>query len=176
MSGVFQAITRTHNSSCSHCHQSSASLPCRQKSCRHSYHFHCAVAASCLFTSDTRVFCPEHATAALKRVTRHELRKIERRMSVKVSRLEVREGQLLGRAKDEREAEMAMDGEHGAFKKGKKRTKESGSGGSKNARGTKLLSSEILDLIVVIYSLTTQHTTFKRRGSQWRTIYNNCSS
>ena len=134
MGGVFQAIARTHNTSCSHCHQSGASLPCRQKSCRHSYHFHCAVAAGCLFTSDTRVFCAEHASAALKRVTRHELRKIERRMTVRVSRLEVRDGQLLGRLKDEREAEMAVDGEHGAFRKGKRRAKESGGGGSKKAK------------------------------------------
>ena len=134
MSGIFQAIARTHHSSCSHCHQPGASLPCRQKACRHSYHFHCAVAAGCLFTSDTRVFCAEHASTALKRVTRHELRKIERRMSVKVSRLEVRDGQLHGRAKDEREAEMVVDGELGVSKKGKKRVKESGGGWSKKAK------------------------------------------
>ena len=134
MGGVFQAIARTHHTTCSHCQQPSASLPCRQKSCRQSYHFHCAVAAGCLFTADTRVFCAEHAAAVMKRVTRHELRKIERRMSVKVGRLEVRDGLIVGRAKDEREAEMAVDGEQGALKKGKKRAKEGGGGWSKKAK------------------------------------------
>ena len=110
ITGVFAAITRTHRTACCACALPGASILCRFKGCRLAFHFHCALQARCLFTTEGRLYCGEHADRVRKPA--HDVGRIMRRMLVRVPRVELRAGQVLGLAKtaDVREAEMVADG------------------------------------------------------------------
>ena len=114
ITGFFSCVARCFHSLCQVCQQPGGAIGCRHGKCRAAFHFHCAVASGCLFTSDMRTFCAEHADR-VKKGSRHDIQPILRRMLLRMPRIEVKDGQVVGmvRAMESREAELAADGVRG---------------------------------------------------------------
>ena len=111
LSGFFGSLARYFNVPCSVCHLPGAAIPCRFGKCRQTFHFHCAVASSSVFASDMRVYCAEHADK-LKKASRVDIGSVLRRLTIRLPRIEIKDGRVAGIAKamDIREAEMVADG------------------------------------------------------------------
>ena len=138
LSGVFSALSRCFHVHCSTCQQPGAAIPCRYLKCRRVFHFHCAVASSCAFTSDMRLYCAEHADRA-KRSSLHSVGPIHRRLTIRLPRLEFKDGRITGTAKamEIREAEMVADGSGKASRRANKRKSTTAKGGWKKRKSIK---------------------------------------